>query len=85
MKLSDEQLKNYTLVEMENALHNKGCSLQSYSNKFCPNEVIIKDRCNKFITNELNYDREALCKDHEQLFQYLTDEHRLIFDDIMYA
>ncbi|XP_057544039.1 uncharacterized protein LOC130823436 [Amaranthus tricolor] len=85
LKLSDEQLKCYALVDIEKILQNNGCSLRNYSNELLPDELIIQDSFNRLIADELSYDKEALRIEHEQLFQCLTAEQRIIYDDIMQA
>ena len=68
------------LVDIEKILQNNVCSLRNYSNELLPDELIIHDSFNKLIADELNYDREALRIEQEQLFQCLTAEQRIIYD-----
>lgn len=65
LKLSDEQLKSYALVDVEKIMQNNGCSLSHYNNELLLDKLIIQDRYNKLIANELSYDKEELHIEHE--------------------
>ncbi|CAO2820951.1 unnamed protein product [Amaranthus hypochondriacus] len=85
LQLTEVQLKNFTLYEIENILKRNGCSLRDYSGELCPDDVIVKDSFNKLIADELRYDKEALRIEHQSLMRSLTDEQRQIYAEIMSA
>ncbi|KAL8140177.1 LOW QUALITY PROTEIN: hypothetical protein V2J09_006198 [Rumex salicifolius] len=53
LQMSDELLKNYTLVEIEKLLHRNGSSLHRFSSMPFPDETMITDGLNKLIQEEL--------------------------------
>ena len=53
LTLSDEQLKNYALAEMEKLLHREGRSLRSFNNMPVVDEITQSDGVNRFIQEEL--------------------------------
>lgn len=83
LHLSDAQLKNYTLAEIEKILNSNGSSLKRYSHMPFPNEVIISEAHNKLIQDELCYDMTSLQHEHKTLFSSLTDEQKTVYKTIM--
>ena len=61
MQLNEEDMKNYTLIEIKKLLHNNGCSLKDFPPMLIPNEESLYHAYNKLIFDELNYDRALLC------------------------
>ncbi|CAO2834987.1 unnamed protein product, partial [Amaranthus hypochondriacus] len=85
LRLTEIQLKNYTLVEIEHILQNNGETIENFSNELCPDALLVRDGSNKFILEELRYDRQTMHLEHETLDPCLTDEQKVIYDDIMNA
>jgi hypothetical protein len=85
LKLTDDQLKTYALVEIEKLLINNGYTLQNFSEELCPDSLLIRDNMNKLIAEEMRYDKEEMRIEHEKLLPCLTIEQRGIYDEIMSA
>lgn len=81
--LSDIQLKNYTLVEIENLLLNSGMSLNKYPNMPLPDDVLLQECNNRLIQEETNYNRESLKIEHCTLYQGLNQKQREIYDVVI--
>ncbi|KAF1860256.1 hypothetical protein Lal_00037594 [Lupinus albus] len=74
LMLSDEELKNLTLVEIEKLLQRNRRSLRDYPPMPYPKGYITRQLGNKLIYDELNYDTNELKDKFNLLFQSLTDE-----------
>ncbi|KAL6576859.1 hypothetical protein OROMI_011135 [Orobanche minor] len=84
LHLSDVQLKNYTLTEIDNMLEKNGRSLRDYKGMPLPDDDMAREGNNRLIQQELNYDRSQL-EMHGQLFLLLTDEQKAIYEEIINA
>lgn len=84
LKLSDHDIWNYALWEIENILLSSGKSLRDYAQMPFP-EGIFEDYLNRLIQDEKSYDREALKDEHDKLMRTMTDEQRGVYDTIMDA
>ncbi|XP_057252064.1 uncharacterized protein LOC125494157 [Beta vulgaris subsp. vulgaris] len=60
LRLSDEQLQNFALADIEAKLQSNGSTLRKFSEMSYPNDLIIEDGQNKMIMDELSYDRGKL-------------------------
>ncbi|XP_057249974.1 uncharacterized protein LOC125496547 [Beta vulgaris subsp. vulgaris] len=85
LRLSDEQLQNFALADIEAKLQSNGSTLRKFSEMPYPNDLIIEDGQNKMIMDELSYDRGKLEEEFQRLFQGLTTEQRGIYNEIMSA
>ncbi|KAL8162507.1 hypothetical protein V2J09_013996 [Rumex salicifolius] len=85
LKLSDEQFKNFALVKIEKLLARNGSSLRHFSSLPFPDEALFMEGNNKFIREELRYDREKLLTKHTQLLSTMTQEQKSVFDEIMFV
>ncbi|XP_048493453.1 uncharacterized protein LOC125494001 [Beta vulgaris subsp. vulgaris] len=85
LPLSDEQLQNYALAEIEAKLQSNGRTLRRFSEMPYPNDLIVLEGQNKLIMDELSYDRGKQNEEFQQLFQGLTVEQTGIFQEIMDA
>ncbi|XP_019451814.1 PREDICTED: uncharacterized protein LOC109353911 [Lupinus angustifolius] len=83
--LTDEQLQNLTLLEIEKLLEGNRRSLKDYPSMPYPNGYITSQLGNKLIYEELNYDTDELKKNFNTLFNSLTEEQCKIFHTIMQA
>ncbi|XP_074296486.1 uncharacterized protein LOC141626705 [Silene latifolia] len=85
LNLSDEEIRNYALAEIETILQKNGSSLRNFSSMNVPDEILMKDSGNRLLAAELSYDRAKLAEEHAILLPRLTDEQRTVYDDIMTA
>ncbi|KAF1885860.1 hypothetical protein Lal_00042734 [Lupinus albus] len=83
LMLSDEELQNLTLVEIEKQLQRNRRSLRDYPTMPYPKGYITRQLGNRLIYDELNYDTNELKDNFNLLFQSLTDEQCGIFKTIM--
>ncbi|KAF7826328.1 ATP-dependent DNA helicase PIF1-like [Senna tora] len=83
LHLDDDRVQEIALAEIENLLKINGHSLSDFPSMPMPNEALIRNIGNLLISEELNYDRNALKSEHAHLLSSLTGEQRLIYDTIM--
>ncbi|XP_013691111.2 uncharacterized protein LOC106395105 [Brassica napus] len=82
--LTDEEIKQLTLHEIEKILKRNGTSLEAWEKMPKPiSDLTHKE--NVLIMDELAYDREQLKADHDQNFVKMTDEQRKIYDEVLSA
>ncbi|XP_076903110.1 uncharacterized protein LOC143558073 [Bidens hawaiensis] len=74
--LSETQLKNLALLEIENFLFRNNCTLRCFPTMPFPDDDCILASTNRFMNEELAYDTEVMTGDFERLFISLTDEQR---------
>ena len=84
MELSEEETKNYTLLEIEKILRSTGRSLRDFPSLPFPCIVDALLAENKLIQDELRYDRKVLVEDHKVFVQKLTNEQRNIYEIVMH-
>ncbi|KAF1891803.1 hypothetical protein Lal_00031612 [Lupinus albus] len=77
--LTDEQLQNLTLLEIEKLLQQNRRSLKDYPHMSYPNGYITSQLGNKLIYEEHNYDTSELKKKFNLIYQSLTEEQSKIF------
>jgi hypothetical protein len=83
--LSENQLRNYGLYEIEQILQQYGRSLKDYPQMPQPDLDIIIHNGNRLIQEEMSYNISSLKREHEILFFGLNNEHRPIYNSIMEA
>ncbi|KAF7826887.1 putative PIF1 DNA helicase/replication protein A1-like protein [Senna tora] len=83
LHLDDERVQEIALAEIENLLKINIHSLFDFPPIRMPNEALMRNIGNLLISEELNYDRNALKFEHATLLSSLTDEQRPIYDTIM--
>ncbi|XP_052206923.1 uncharacterized protein LOC127811252 [Diospyros lotus] len=83
LELSEEELKNYVLLEIEKILRSRGKSLREFKSMPFPYEIDISFSENRLIHDEMRYDRRSLAEDHKLFVSRLTDEQRSVYDMIM--
>lgn len=76
-------MKNLCLIELEKLLRYNGKSLKDYKSLPYPilEEVLRME--NRFIADELNYDKDKLRELHELLLGKLTEEQHSVYSTIM--
>ncbi|XP_074305621.1 uncharacterized protein LOC141640840 [Silene latifolia] len=85
LQLSEHELQNYALAEIEAILQSNGSTLQRFDGMPFPDSLVSIEYGNKLILDELSYDKEALGVEHEKLMSSMTSEQKSIYDEIMEA
>ncbi|XP_023755290.1 uncharacterized protein LOC111903764 [Lactuca sativa] len=83
LSLTEDQLKNLTLYEIEKVLLQNNSSLKDYYGMPYPDHESIPSSNNRLITEELDFDRTILHNELIHLLDSLTVEQRGVFDKIM--
>ncbi|CAA0843023.1 Unknown protein, partial [Striga hermonthica] len=83
LRLTEEQIKNLDLAEIENLLRRHGTTLREYETMPFPDMDNIYSSSDRLILDELNYDRKALAVEHEMLLNKMTAEQRSVYSRIM--
>ncbi|KAK9676692.1 hypothetical protein RND81_11G093800 [Saponaria officinalis] len=83
LQLSDEQLQNYALSEIEASLQSNGSSLRKFDNMPFPDYDVNDVNVNRLILDELSYDMDTLRKDHNVLTSSMTTEQKSVYRKIM--
>ncbi|KAF1859004.1 hypothetical protein Lal_00000827 [Lupinus albus] len=83
--LSDEQLQNLILLEIEKLPQRNRRSWKDYPPMPYPNGYVTNQLGSRLIYEELNYDSNVLKEKFNLLFQSLTDEQSKIFHTIIQA
>ncbi|XP_020977998.1 uncharacterized protein LOC107636092 [Arachis ipaensis] len=88
--LSDDELKELTLIEIERTLNSYNKSLQDFSpmpvlDISQLNSQLYADGMNMLISDELRYDKRQLALDHATYLQQLTDEQYFVYKIVMDA
>ncbi|XP_076928055.1 uncharacterized protein LOC143591869 [Bidens hawaiensis] len=73
--LSETQLKNLALLEIENFLPRNNCTLRCFPTMPFYDDDSILASTNHFMNEELAYDTEVMTGEFERIFRSLTDEH----------
>ena len=81
--MSDKEIKNNALAEVEKILHGNGRSLRDYATMPFPYGVLLFEVHNKLILDELSYDRASLTELHKKYLSCLTVEKNFFYDEIM--
>ncbi|XP_074373505.1 uncharacterized protein LOC141713834 [Apium graveolens] len=81
--LSDEDLKNYALVEIEKLCNDIGKSLKDYATMPFPSGVYFSNAVNRLLQEETSYDKEELKILHEKNHGMLNPEQKNVYDSII--
>ncbi|XP_031091157.1 uncharacterized protein LOC115996159 [Ipomoea triloba] len=81
--LTDEEKKNFGLIELEKLLEVQNKSLKDFPTMPIPNMDNSTMVHNRLVFEELSYDCDALKQEAEELSSKLTDEQRVIYDTVM--
>jgi hypothetical protein len=82
LQLTDEQLENLTLLEIEKILERNNRSLNEFKTMPYPNDYITADLGNRLIYDEHNYDVQSLKAEFKELFKLLTGYQLLFIHNI---
>ncbi|KAH9613206.1 hypothetical protein KSS87_004398 [Heliosperma pusillum] len=85
LQLTDEELQNYTLLDIENFLQINGSSLNRFEGMPLPDISATSHHRNNLVTDELSYDRQSLREEHDNNLVIMTDEQRLVYNEIVDA
>ncbi|XP_021986748.1 uncharacterized protein LOC110883253 [Helianthus annuus] len=85
LSLPEEQIRNLTLLEIEHYLLRNNSSLSRFPSMPQPDSESIYSTDNRLIADELRYDVSATAIEFDNNLSSLTDEQRLVFDEIIEA
>ncbi|KAK9665754.1 hypothetical protein RND81_14G133600 [Saponaria officinalis] len=85
LQLSDEELKNIALTDIEAFLQSNGSTLRRFESMPFPDSSTILENTNTLIADELSYDKDALLTEHTRLLSSMTNEQKLVYDQIINA
>ncbi|XP_058741375.1 uncharacterized protein LOC131613747 [Vicia villosa] len=85
MQLTEAELKNLTLIEIENMLQSNRRSLHEFKDMPYPDAYVTRHVGNRLIYEEHDYNTETERENFNNLFRALTDEQCPIFEKIMEA
>ncbi|XP_076952650.1 uncharacterized protein LOC143626437 [Bidens hawaiensis] len=83
--LSEAQLKNLALLEIQNFQLQNNCTLHYFPTMPFPDEDSIVASTNHFMNEELAYDTQVMTGEFQRLFISLTPEQRDVYNEIMEA
>ncbi|XP_072054416.1 uncharacterized protein [Arachis hypogaea] len=85
LSMTDDELKNLCLIEIEKILNSNARSLRDYQSMPYPEMSHVRLFQNKLIEEELAYDTNELTHTNLYTEQKMTHEQRLVFDEILNA
>ncbi|XP_035843705.1 uncharacterized protein LOC118490286 [Helianthus annuus] len=85
LSLPEEQIRNVTLLEIKRYLLHNNSSLRRFPSIPQPDSESIYSADNHLIADELGYDVRATAIEFNNNLRSLTDEQRLVFDEIIAA
>jgi PIF1-like helicase len=83
LKLSDSEIQNLALLEIDKLLQRVGRSLKDFPPMPIPTAVDFNIQDNRFINEELEYDRESLIEEHAKLVANLNSDQHEVYDKVM--
>ena len=83
LELSDEQLKNYCLLEIQELLNRNGRTLSEFQDLPLPDARLLTNLDNRLIREALDYDMNKSKIEHQQLHSLLNPEQRLIYEEVI--
>ncbi|XP_076921293.1 uncharacterized protein LOC143582659 [Bidens hawaiensis] len=82
LSLSDEQLKNLELLQIEDFLVYNNSSLRRFSRMPFSDQESVSTSMNPLMMEELSYDKDSLSNDFKLLYTSLTDEQKSVYNEI---
>ncbi|KAF8094778.1 hypothetical protein N665_0353s0009, partial [Sinapis alba] len=79
LELEDEQLKQYTLLEIEKHLKEHNQTLEDYDDMPKPDKSILSELNNPVLRQEMLYDTKKESETHNLMFSALNQEQRNLF------
>lgn len=83
LQIGDDDLMNLCLIELEKLLYENGRSLKELPTLPLPRFIERLDFGNKFLADELNYNKEEMSKTHEELVSRLTIEQKGVYTQVL--
>ncbi|XP_057418166.1 uncharacterized protein LOC130712347 [Lotus japonicus] len=83
LRIADADLKNLCIIEIEKLLQRNGRSLNDYPCLPTPEYDEVLQFDNIFIVDELNYDKDALKVQYEELLSMLTPEQKSVYERVV--
>ncbi|CAH9106093.1 unnamed protein product, partial [Cuscuta epithymum] len=83
LTLTEEEFKNYALVEIETMLRTRGKSLRDYPSMPFPNCNNATMFQNRLIYDELQYDNAEMREQHDKCMQSLNEQQSEVYKTIM--
>nr|GEW42472.1 replication protein A 70 kDa DNA-binding subunit C-like [Tanacetum cinerariifolium] len=81
--LTDEQIRNYCLLEIQESLHRYGRSSTDFNDLPQPNPNLLTDIDNRLIREALDFDIKKSKAEHEQLHSLLNIKQWVIYEDVV--
>ena len=85
LELTDEQLQNYCLIEIQELLNRNGRSLSDFKDLPLPNPKLVTNLDNRLIREALDYDMNKSKTEHQQLHSLLNPEQRIIYEEVIHS
>ncbi|XP_074377754.1 uncharacterized protein LOC141719277 [Apium graveolens] len=82
LKLSDADLENYTLAEVEKLLNGVGKSLKDFPNMPYPEDIYMHSTTNRLIEEDTGYDKNQQFEEHSKNFQSLNSEQLQVYNSV---
>ncbi|KAK1402319.1 hypothetical protein POM88_001924 [Heracleum sosnowskyi] len=83
LSLSDKELENYTLGEIEHLLNSIGRSLKNYPTLSMPPARYLDNCKNKLVLEETTYCEKEMTEEHQRLVQNLNYEQKRVYDAVL--
>lgn len=83
MHLTETDLQNYILMEIEKILLQSDKSLKDFEDMPSPNHNILKAMRNSLIAEERKYNVSEEDDKHQRLLQSLNEEQREVYNDVI--
>ncbi|KAH9615625.1 hypothetical protein KSS87_013884 [Heliosperma pusillum] len=83
--ISDEDLKNYALLDIESSLRSNASTLRRFDGMPFPVSLTNSEHINTLLADELSYDKNSLREEHKKLLSSMTIEQRKVYDEIIEA
>ncbi|XP_074287955.1 uncharacterized protein LOC141613118 [Silene latifolia] len=85
LELTDEELKNYALIDIEASLQLNGSSLARFEGMPLPDTSSTTHHAKTMVMDELSYDKESLQAEHASQLSSTTDDQTTVYNEIMEA
>ncbi|PWA56057.1 hypothetical protein CTI12_AA422570 [Artemisia annua] len=80
LELTEEQIKNYCLIEIQQLLNRNGRNLADFPDLPRPDPSLLTNLDNRLIREALDFDAKLSKIEHDQLHSLLNIEQRLIYE-----
>ncbi|KAL6516143.1 hypothetical protein OROGR_019448 [Orobanche gracilis] len=83
LQIEAKELMNLCLIEIENLCQSNGRSLKEWPCLPYPSYSEIMQFENRFVADELNYNKEEIKNTHDELVKLLTIEQKGVYDQVL--